>query len=562
MPKISRSRRREMEEQAKQVRLRGQLEGWSADHIVARILEQLPELLPLEAYRFAHGWTREQLSAAIDLVYERDGLKAPRISPAEICGWEHGRHRPNAERQDVLACVYRTRPDRLGFGQDHTRGSGGPPLEGPSPAPGVTPVSEVMVEPLRTDGATSLTILVDTTDGTRSGLTISVGREAWAFPVEMRPADIAAGDPMNDPLLGPPGRGALGLPPPGMGIEGEDMDRRTVIKLLGGFAAAGLVPTLEVDPRVVEMAGAAGGQRVDSSLVESLRVITGAYAGQRRVMGPSVVLQPVRSHLRYLKALLAGTGSEAVRADLASVAGETAVLAGFCCFHVQNLGEARVHYTFAREVAHEFGNRVLAAVALIAESMLHLTTAFASQQRDGVQALKLLDQAAHFEPALPHQTRAWLAAQQAEVHATLRHVDQCHRALDRSRQAATEAGRMGEDQPLSLWPWSESSVDGYDGICSLLLDDARRAAAMLERRLNAVDPAEATSAVISWADLGAAYVRQGELEEGARAVARAFDGAAAVGHALGIQRVRAVRNAMEPWKHEPAVRQLDERLNR
>jgi len=49
-----------------------------------------------------------------------------KTSPSSRCSYttnpdsKHGRYRPNAERQEDLTRLYRTRPDRLGFGRDHS----------------------------------------------------------------------------------------------------------------------------------------------------------------------------------------------------------------------------------------------------------------------------------------------------------------------------------------------------------------------------------------------------------------------------------------------------------
>ncbi|HZV53066.1 MAG TPA: helix-turn-helix transcriptional regulator [Candidatus Dormibacteraeota bacterium] len=147
---MDRTLRRMLEERARQLRLRGQLEGWSRDQVVDEILRQLPGISPLEAHRLAAGWTRLELSQALDALYQADGLMPPGISVSEICRWEHGRYRPTSERQEYLTRLYRTRPDRLGFGRDHSPGApeagdhshtpgevggGGSPAEGPWPLP-------------------------------------------------------------------------------------------------------------------------------------------------------------------------------------------------------------------------------------------------------------------------------------------------------------------------------------------------------------------------------------------------------------------------------------------
>ncbi|MFI0422909.1 helix-turn-helix domain-containing protein [Spongiactinospora sp. 9N601] len=85
-----------------------------------RILAAVPDVMPLEAWRFASGWTRPEVSARLDMLYQSDGLAPPGIDQATLCRWEHGERRPGDERIEYLCRLYRTRPDRLGFGIDHS----------------------------------------------------------------------------------------------------------------------------------------------------------------------------------------------------------------------------------------------------------------------------------------------------------------------------------------------------------------------------------------------------------------------------------------------------------
>ncbi|MFB9965914.1 helix-turn-helix domain-containing protein [Sinosporangium siamense] len=85
-------------------------------------MSELPEVLPLEAWRYAHGWTRGEVAARLDAAYVADNLAPPGVSASTLCKWEHGERRPSSERVDYLCQVYRTRPDRLGFGVDHSPG--------------------------------------------------------------------------------------------------------------------------------------------------------------------------------------------------------------------------------------------------------------------------------------------------------------------------------------------------------------------------------------------------------------------------------------------------------
>ncbi|MEU5877178.1 helix-turn-helix transcriptional regulator [Spirillospora sp. NPDC047279] len=119
--KISPARRREIEREASAIRLDGIRRGLTVEETVTRILEAVPEVLALEAWRFANGWTRTEVSARLDNHYEQEGLEPPHLSAADICRWEHGERRPGDERIEYFCRLYRTRPDRLGFGTDHSR---------------------------------------------------------------------------------------------------------------------------------------------------------------------------------------------------------------------------------------------------------------------------------------------------------------------------------------------------------------------------------------------------------------------------------------------------------
>ena len=118
--KISAAQRRQIEQRAAAIRLDGIRRGLATEEIVTRIHRELPELFALEAWRLANGWTRAEVSARIDQLYEADGLAPPSIDAIVLCRWELGARRPAEERIEYFCRLYRTRPDRLGFGTDHS----------------------------------------------------------------------------------------------------------------------------------------------------------------------------------------------------------------------------------------------------------------------------------------------------------------------------------------------------------------------------------------------------------------------------------------------------------
>jgi transcriptional regulator with XRE-family HTH domain len=518
--RISRERRRELEECARQVRLRGQLAHWPPERIVEEILREVPQLLPLEAYRLAHGWTREQLAQALDLLYRQDGRPQARISPAEICGWEHGRHAPSSVRQDYLARVYRTRPDRLGFGRDHSRAgsaagnrAAGASVPG-APAAPVGPAAPV---------APAVPV-------------------APAAPVVADPGVriVRAGSAVGDVIVAHAGGG---------------MDRRTVIKLLGGLAVTGIPPQLDLDQLNVARQAS---QYVDSALVASLRAVTTAYGNQRETMSPALLVQPVLGQLRYLQGLFEGTANPTVRRELGFVTGETAILAGWLFMSLTSLDQARRHFGYARDIASELEDRTLGAYSRIFESAVHSRITHAQSPEETRLALGLLEEAAAAGPALSPPMRARLAAQQAEEHAILRQAEACERALDRAREAAAQ---IAQDECVGLFSdWREARLPIYEGTCRLLLGEARRAASTLEEAYARIGGAKTGVSMITRIDLGSAYVQAGEVDEGARLIGEGFEGARQMGRQGIMRRARRARQRLEQWKDEPAVRALDERL--
>lgn len=117
---MHRSRRQQLARAATDVRLRC-LRDRLPPHAIADVIQQeVSEMFPLEACRLARGWSRTEVSARLDALYQADGLAPPHISGAELCRWEHGQRRPSDERIEYLCRLYETRPDRLGFGVDYS----------------------------------------------------------------------------------------------------------------------------------------------------------------------------------------------------------------------------------------------------------------------------------------------------------------------------------------------------------------------------------------------------------------------------------------------------------
>src|SRR5207244_12972480 len=120
MRMITRRQRSEIQRRAQGIRLEGQRYGWPAERVAETIRRELPEVLALEAWRLAHGWSRPQALDGIAALYAADGLRPPPINSAMLCRWEHGRTEPSGEYAAMLCRLYRARPDQLGLARHCT----------------------------------------------------------------------------------------------------------------------------------------------------------------------------------------------------------------------------------------------------------------------------------------------------------------------------------------------------------------------------------------------------------------------------------------------------------
>ncbi|MGH3857781.1 MAG: hypothetical protein ACRDR6_30685 [Pseudonocardiaceae bacterium] len=118
MGRISRARRAQLQRAAHEIRRRGQRSGSDVARIAADIQIELPELLALEAWRLAYGWTRPQVIAGIAALYAEEDLADPPVTPSMLCRWEHGDITVSEEYGQALSRLYQASPRQLGLRGD------------------------------------------------------------------------------------------------------------------------------------------------------------------------------------------------------------------------------------------------------------------------------------------------------------------------------------------------------------------------------------------------------------------------------------------------------------
>ncbi|MCM6772489.1 helix-turn-helix domain-containing protein [Nocardia sp. CDC159] len=106
----------------------------------------------LRAHRIAHGYTLADVAARLRQLLSEAGVANPGVSHQSVSRWETGLDMPSYQFLDALCRLYRTRPDRLGFGHDYTDERA--PAAAPAPAvePGVWDTVRALEESLELSG--------------------------------------------------------------------------------------------------------------------------------------------------------------------------------------------------------------------------------------------------------------------------------------------------------------------------------------------------------------------------------------------------------------------------
>jgi hypothetical protein len=89
------------------------------DWFAAREVHNHCGLSLLRAHRIVQGWTLQAATERLQELFTGEGEAVPRISHQRMSKWETGPDIPTPRYLDALCRLYKTRPDRLGFGLDY-----------------------------------------------------------------------------------------------------------------------------------------------------------------------------------------------------------------------------------------------------------------------------------------------------------------------------------------------------------------------------------------------------------------------------------------------------------
>ncbi len=339
--------------------------------------------------------------------------------------------------------------------------------------------------------------------------------------------------------------------------NGIPVERRDFLRL---FAAAGGVAVVPLatpsDTPPWERLSAALRRRasVTPELAEELGQRTaGLYGLEERVPARVLMHKRVTEHLGRLTQLLESSNRSPVCRELTSTAGETAALAGWLAFDMNDQPATVAYYRVAIEAAREADDNALWACVLGYESYQT-----ASQGRHD-QACALLGEAQRRAvTGSTVMTRAWLAAREAEEQAARGEGRAALAALDR----AQDAFERGESDGDRVWTqfFDRSRLDGLKVTTYTRLRRPAAAYAAATEALRAAAPTATKKRSLLMSDIAEVHIQRREIEAACHFAAEALAIVAQTDFSLGLTPVRRTPDHLRPWQHTQAVRDLDDQL--
>jgi tetratricopeptide (TPR) repeat protein len=245
------------------------------------------------------------------------------------------------------------------------------------------------------------------------------------------------------------------------------------------------------------------------------------------------------------------TARQAQREMVAAFA-ESAILMGQLLWDASLRREhafALSYFDSAEETAAECGNWLLAARAQLRRSLVALYG-----YKDATAGLVMAAQAARTSRAVSNALAGLALLHVAEAHAMCGQRRSCEGALSAAETHIEDVRTDDPAVPL-LAPFD---LNRMAGSCYLRLGDANRAAIFLDDTVQQAGQTKA--AAVAAANLALAFTQQHKIDEAVTSLHQAIDITDATRGSGGLTVAFAAGKALAPWRDDPAVREVHDRL--
>jgi hypothetical protein len=274
------------------------------------------------------------------------------------------------------------------------------------------------------------------------------------------------------------------------------------------------------------------------------------------VASPTSLLRQAAERLEQVTALREHAPLGRIRQELYRVETQGATLMGRLVWDVSG---QRDHATAARhyDQAIAAANNVKEGWAEAFPRMFQRFNPVYTGNMDPRTALELAERAStRAQDGSSHVIAGWSLAFTAEAHALLGEERKAKLALDR---AYFHLSKAAADDPM-FGVFSKEQLGGFVGTCNLRLRDPKSAQVALQESVQHLGTGKEKHKSVILGDVSTALVLQGDPEQASAVLHQAIDLVELTGSAAGKRRVFAAGRQLGPWRNEPFVQEVQDRL--
>ncbi|MFJ4339568.1 transcriptional regulator [Streptomyces sp. NPDC088915] len=307
------------------------------------------------------------------------------------------------------------------------------------------------------------------------------------------------------------------------------------------------------DAHVARTAGA----RVGVADVAAVRETTAALVDLDRRFGSGHVRPVVVHYLdSVVSGMLSGSYREAVGRQLFAAAARLTELAGYMAVDTGEPGLAQRYYIQALRLAQAAGDRGYGGYVLAA-SMSHLAAQLGNP-REIAQLARAAQEGARGK--VPPRAESMFLAAEARGHALMGDVRAFEEAAGGAVRALERADPEAGDEPVWITHFDHAYLADELAHCYRDLGRAEAAARAAEESVAGHPETRARRRAIGLALLAAAQIQQREVEQACRTGTRALELLGTLRSSRGMEYLEDLRDRLEPFAGEPAVREFGVRM--
>jgi tetratricopeptide (TPR) repeat protein/transcriptional regulator with XRE-family HTH domain len=360
----------------------------------------------------------------------------------------------------------------------------------------------------------------------------------WPSPEHQSAIESLFGRPITE----------LGFTPPWLDDEADSTERAPVSPVV---IASTVVGSHAVFPK------RALADPLPGSIVADYLTITSAYRHMYWTVPPSQLHGSVAAHMKLGVTLIASV-PEAARRSLAGAISESSLLAGRIeFFDLQSPQEAQESFLTALQAAQDAHDSLLGAAVLAHMVFIPAFSGDSGKAEEARDKMRAAREFARRGSASP-EMRAWLDAVEAEAETRFGNTRKALQLISHAEEI------YAREEPRRSPPWldwfSPVRLAGFKGNTLLVAHQHAQARETLQHVLDNLPEEAVKQRSVILGDLAAVAVSEGNAEEACRFTEMALEQLSRTWYAMGMARVRAVREALSQWESLPAVRRLDEKL--